>query len=188
MAQSAASSRRLRPLPEPFRGESGLGPELSPGKWAQRGQGCFLKLFSGTYHRTTFYPHSSLSHPAPRPQGRIHYLDEDAGSGERQKCLPKGPGGKTPICPLLQAFPTVAPMDSLGGCRGCLTRTLHPSCCPPWLGTSWVTGTLCWTPWTCSCCGTVPVGAPVVLLELLLACTGDRYKERQGALLEAPGP
>lgn len=145
-----------------------------------------MKLFSGTSHRTTFHPHSSLSHPAPRPQGRSHYLDEDAGSGERQKCLPKGPGGKTPICPLLQAFPTVAPMNSLGGCRGRLARTLHPSCCPLWLGTSWVTGTLCWTPWTCSCCGTVPVGAPAVLLELLLACTGDRLQREEGSTL-CPG-
>lgn len=119
--------------------------------------------------------------PGPRAEAIFRggrWVWRDAG------VLAKGPGGKASTCPLLQAFPTVAPMDSLAGCRGRLARTLHPSCCPPWLGTSWVTGTLCWTPWTCSCCGTA--GAPAVLLELLLACTGDRYKERQGVLSGAP--
>lgn len=87
------------------------------------------------------------------------------------------------------AFCTAAPTDGPRSCRGHEARTPHPSHHPPWPGTSGVTGTLCWTPWTCSCCGTVPAGAPAVLLEALLACTGDRCKgRRHGALSGAPGP
>lgn len=58
---------------------------------------------------------------------------------------------------------------------GYMAYTPSPSYCPPWTGTSWVTGTLCWTLWTCSCC-TVPAGVPAVLLVELLACTGDLCK------------
>lgn len=87
------------------------------------------------------------------------------------------------------ASPPPPRQTAVGGCSGRWAGT--PCRChrPLWPGTSWVTGTLCWTPWTCSCCGTVPVGAPAVLLEELLACTGDRCKgRRHRECVGQPGP